>query len=456
MTRSSTRLLLALPLVLGLGSSLFAQDVTTYRLEGIHDARGPFVGTLALETTAAGVEVREQISFASGVDAERSATGQRTGNRLVVDFNSSTLGTGMAGRLAGRNGTVAINGGRLVVIERGDQAFVVSEGGAGRSRAIGTLLRWGTEADLPARTPAILANFDRGQRGTLNGKGGVPLAYVAFRAQRPKGAIVFASGRGGHARKYAELVYDLRTLGYSIYMLDHRGQGSSGRLLSDPQKGHVDDFDDYVADLKTFVDQVVRRDVHQRIFGLGHSMGGAIVTRYAELHPNDFNGIVLSAPMLGIPITWVERRVVNLMVRLGKAGEFAKGEGPDDPSTWNFDTSRSSSSHARFEFKRQLLLDDPSLNIGGPTYGWVNAAIRGNLAIYRDAAKVTAPVLLFQAGDDTIVVNQAQDMFSSRNGGVEKIVVPGAKHGLLLETDAIRSPVLNRIVGFLDRLAQRR
>jgi len=38
-------------------------------------------------------------------------------------------------------------------------------------------------------------------------------------------------------------------LGFDVLIIDHRGQGRSGRLLADPHLGHVNRFNDYVDDL---------------------------------------------------------------------------------------------------------------------------------------------------------------------------------------------------------------
>lgn len=57
--------------------------------------------------------------------------------------------------------------------------------------------------------------------------------------------------------KYAELAYDLFHSGFDVLIIDHRGQGRSGRMLSDPHRGHVDNFNDYVDDLTAFWQQEV-------------------------------------------------------------------------------------------------------------------------------------------------------------------------------------------------------
>ncbi len=48
------------------------------------------------------------------------------------------------------------------------------------------------------------------------------------------------------------------------------------------------------------VDVVVQPGRYDHVFALGHSMGGAITLGYAQHHPETFDAIALSAPMLQI------------------------------------------------------------------------------------------------------------------------------------------------------------
>src|SRR4030095_13442910 len=98
--------------------------------------------------------------------------------------------------------------------------------------------------------------------------GELQIKYITFvqpDMSSAKGAIVIASGRTEAYLKYKELIFDLWNNGYSIYIHDHRGQGSSDRELgvkSSPQKGHVEKFNFFVSDLRKFVTDVVEKDQH--------------------------------------------------------------------------------------------------------------------------------------------------------------------------------------------------
>src|SRR3954451_20711108 len=68
-----------------------------------------------------------------------------------------------------------------------------------------------------------------------------------------KGTVCLFQGRAEFIEKYFETVRDLRARGFAVAMIDWRGQGLSGRSLSDPHKGHVGDFSDYERDVEVLM-----------------------------------------------------------------------------------------------------------------------------------------------------------------------------------------------------------
>jgi len=122
-------------------------------------------------------------------------------------------------------------------------------------------------------------------RGSVtNSKDGYRARYSRFGCDiGPRGSIVLLPGRGEGSFEYYETAIDFIDRGFGpIYVIDHRGQGLSPRMLDDHHKGHVTLFEDYVDDAQAFV-QAVRTDL--AYLGAGadpvmylttNSMGGAI------------------------------------------------------------------------------------------------------------------------------------------------------------------------------------
>jgi lysophospholipase len=205
----------------------------------------------------------------------------------------------------------------------------------------------------------VLPYWNKGKVGTFEGKDQLRIAYRTFLIedrQHEKGAIVISSGRTEGLIKYQELINDLGRQGYSIYIHDHRGQGFSDRVIRDPassQIGHVDSFDDYVADLKQFVNSVVMPRQHKRRFLLAHSMGGAIASLYLERYANDFAAAVLSSPMHEPSTGWVTLPVACAVADwkdvAGMERSYALGKGPYDAAE-AFDARTNVYTHSQVTF----------------------------------------------------------------------------------------------------------
>lgn len=294
------------------------------------------------------------------------------------------------------------------------------------------------------------------QSGFIKGRNGVPLYYAKREVSEERGALIIVGGRTEFVLKYAELLYDLKDSGFSIYLLDHRGQGLSGRMLTDSHKGHVEDFSEYVADFSLFVEMVVNARDHRKRIILAHSMGGTIASLYASAHPSAVDGLVLCAPMMQIKTgrvpSLVATGLVWLLDALGKGDDYAPGTGSYDPSLPDAD-SLLTHSLARLGMTRTLLASDPRLALGGPTNHWVGEALRGTESVRELADRIIAPILLLQAEEDKVVGAEGQDIFCARAADCTREVVPGAAHELLMERDGLRDLVVDRIMAFLDSCA---
>ncbi|MBS4696854.1 alpha/beta fold hydrolase [Aeromonas allosaccharophila] len=317
-----------------------------------------------------------------------------------------------------------------------------------------------SEADVPTLYRQTLPDFWRQHavEGEFKGKDGVTIRYAALRQAKVDRAILIVNGRVESYLKYQELAWDLWRQGYSLYLIDHRGQGMSGRMLDDPQKGYVDQFDDYVVDLKQFHDQIIMADQPAKLFLLAHSMGGAISARYLERWPDDIKAAVLSSPMMGINLGGLPKWLAKgLAATLGTVGgwigepPYGPGQGPyqDD----GFADNGLTHSHSRYQAFRQLYEQYPQIKLGGATAHWIYQGITGADAAIAGAGAIKTPLLVLQAGDDKIVDNAAQDRFCtlSKCEGGKPLRIEGAWHELLMETDDKRQPALTAMAEFFAR-----
>ncbi len=81
------------------------------------------------------------------------------------------------------------------------------------------------------------------------------ICYSSFRHPAPRAEIVLSPGRIEAAQKYQEFCFDLYQAGFSVHLIDHRGQGLSDRLNADRYLGDVADFQHYVQDFAIWLEQ---------------------------------------------------------------------------------------------------------------------------------------------------------------------------------------------------------
>ncbi len=123
-----------------------------------------------------------------------------------------------------------------------------------------------------------------------------------------RGVLVIMHGLKDYSARYAQFAGELTARGYSVWAFDLRGHGQSAGPRVAP-----DDWNDYVEDLVQFLYLVQEREDDKPVFLFGHSMGGAIAARAAEIYPrwpanaaamqhipHPVAGLVLSGPALAI------------------------------------------------------------------------------------------------------------------------------------------------------------
>ena len=310
------------------------------------------------------------------------------------------------------------------------------------------------EDSLPRRYPTeILPAYEMGEAGTFTGVGGVSIGYRVFRVTGERGAVVLLPGRAESVLKYAEVIADVVDEGYSVFAMSHRGQGESGRMTDDPQLGYVEFFQDYVDDLDRFVNAVVRRSEHPRLFLLAHSMGGAIALLYLDEHPDVFGAVALSAPMLELDTgAFPESAALSIasgVCSRGSGKSFAAGQTRFDPDI-GFDDPGNVVTHSRirYDLKMAALREHPELALGGASYRWLCEALQATSLVQTLGMYSNVPTLLFQAGSDTLVQADGQDRYCDEAARCQKVVYGDSYHEVLMERDAVRNDALTKTIKF--------
>lgn len=285
--------------------------------------------------------------------------------------------------------------------------------------------------------------------GMFEGYDGKLLRYARWQPTRAphRGTVCVFPGRSEYIERYLETVADLQRRGFSVTVMDWRGQGGSVRELSNPRKGHIRDFDDYERDLDCFMQSVVLPNCPPPYIALAHSMGGTILARHGSRTTPWFERIVLTAPMfqfhpdrVGVPAA-VARTYATVGRACGFGQSYVVGGSDEFVEGAVFEGNALTSDRNRFDRNIALAAAAPHLTIGSATIGWLNAAYKAmDLLNNPDyPATVKVPMLIFVAGSDTIVWPRAIEDFAARLKVGRDVVIATSRHEILQETDEIRA-----------------
>lgn len=273
----------------------------------------------------------------------------------------------------------------------------------------------------------------------------VKIRYARWDAlARPsRGSVIILHGRTDHIEKYFETIDDLRRRGFGVLTFDWRGQGNSGRLLSDPRKGHVDNFDAYLTDLETILTEVALPDCRAPHYILGHSTGGLVALLAGPALANRVRRMVLASPLLelkNLPVRQTRlQKILGFLSFIGLGRIYIRRKPSTDYQS-KFISNKLTSDTRRFERNRQIIESQEDLSISHPTIGWVFAACRAMARVnspgYSNAIGI--PTLLVAGGNDQIVSPSAIESFGTRMRSGAFVTISGAKHEILQERDVYR------------------
>lgn len=284
--------------------------------------------------------------------------------------------------------------------------------------------------------------------GAFRGHDGEPLRFARWEAtQGPRrGTICLFHGRSEFIEKYFETIADLRRRGFAVATFDWRGQGASFRSVDNPAKGHISDFAEYERDVVRFMKDVVLPDCPPPYIALAHSMGGNVMLRMASMRGCWFERMVLSTPMIGIAAGELRHRkrlvriYAELSVLCGLSTAFVHGGSDRLTGTGEFEGNPLTSDRERWSRNKAILEVAPQLGLGSPTNGWLRAALRSCAKISAPdyARQVNVPVLLFAAGEDTVVSTPAIEELGVRLKIGAPALIAGSRHEILQERDRFR------------------
>lgn len=220
---------------------------------------------------------------------------------------------------------------------------------------------------------------DGGRGYWLRTTDGVQIRAAIWAQEAPKGTVLLLPGRTEYIEKYGRAARELQARGYATISVDWRGQGLADRKFDDRMTGHVADFAEFQADLDALVVFARTTGAPEPYFLMAHSMGGCIALR-ALTRGLSVQAAAFSAPMWGILMAaWMRPVAVAISTAsrwFNMDGRYAPGTGAktyviESPFVGNTLTSDAE----MWDYMRQQALAHPELSLGGPSLGWLNAAL---------------------------------------------------------------------------------
>ncbi len=281
------------------------------------------------------------------------------------------------------------------------------------------------------------------------------IAYSYYIHPREKASIVISHGFCEFEGKYKELIYYFYQEGYSVFFINHRGHGYSQRAVKDWDKVHVNSYNEYTADLLLFMKKIVRvKSLTHKYFLFAHSMGGAIGALFLEQYPGYFKAAVLSSPLMEMNSKKVPACLVGPVLFVGKIMKRNTKYIPGQREFHNVSKYWRSGtlSRARYEYTLSMKHNRKEYRTHGGTYGWTIASYKATRRLRRNAGKVQIPVLLCQAGRDTLVKPRGQRYFAVNSGNTKLVRFPLAKHEIFNGDERIRKEYFRLVFHFLSNV----
>ncbi|MCD8188776.1 MAG: alpha/beta hydrolase [Clostridiales bacterium] len=315
-----------------------------------------------------------------------------------------------------------------------------------------------SEQDYPAQIERVQGELEKVKTtGTFARNPGETIYYELYRQPETKGWVAISHGFEEATVKYAEVIWYFLQAGYSVAICDHRGHGNSFRQVPELWLTHVDKFTDYCEDYRYFLVEVVLPQTESLpVYLLGHSMGGAIAALTLELYPElSVKKLVLSSPMIapqtqGVPFG-VALFLARFFIAIGKGKDCLFNQrvftGEEDfDGVWGCATS-----YTRYCWYLQVQREHEQYQNNAATYCWLRESllVTKKLTKPERCANLRLPVLLLQAGQDTMVKNEAQDRFIAQLPNGRKAVFPTARHEIFRSEDATVGRFMEEILTFL-------
>lgn len=288
----------------------------------------------------------------------------------------------------------------------------------------------------------------------IHSQDGIRLRVGIWKNKSPRlGTIMVFPGRTEYIEKYGRMITFLDGLGFSVFVVDWRGQGLSARTTEDPRTGHVQRFSDYQNDVAAMVAAAEELELPKPWNLIGHSMGACIglraLTEGLAVDSSAFTGPMwnINLPALRRAAAWPASWAAQA---LGKGHVYAPGtDGQSYVLSTDFSDNRLTHDIEMYRYFVKQASNLTDCQIGGPSMGWLFQTLKETRSLTQ-VRSPDVPCIAF-CGEQDLVVDPAavrRRMAKWPDGKLE--IVEGAKHDIFSEVPHIRERVLHEICEFFS------
>lgn len=313
------------------------------------------------------------------------------------------------------------------------------------------------ESRYEAEMPIIMKSLEDRLKITYleDGSGGTLYCESYIKEGADKNIIIL-HGFTEFSAKYKEMAWYFLSLGFNVFVYDQRGHGLSHRQVDDIRLIHINSFDDYINDLDTVIENLIKRVSPQLpIYLFSHSMGGAVASLYMMRFPDKIKKAVLCSPMISPRTMNVPRPLVLMMTyshgkkhgwdkRFAYANDFY----PDVQLKDTLDSSK-----ARFEATMKLRKETREYQSSAATNRWMWEAltVQDKIMRKRKCRNINTEILILSAQRDTVVKNKYHSRFAKMLKNCTILTVPCAKHNIFFSSGETLSGFYNLLFDFFSQ-----
>lgn len=268
-----------------------------------------------------------------------------------------------------------------------------------------------------------------------------------------KGTVILLPGRTEYVEKYGRAAADLAARGYAMLAIDWRGQGLADRALADRMGGHVGDFDEYQRDLDAALDHAAAVGLPRPYHMIAHSMGGCIGLR-GLMRGLPFASAAFSAPMWGILIAAWMRPLAVMLSTASRLFAFDHRYAPGTkPVTYVLDVpflgNTLTTDPEMWGYMKDQAQAHPELSLGGPSLGWLKAALHECHALSQMPAPPVPAICALGMQEKIVDAAPIHARMALWPGG-RLDLYPACEHEVMMERPATRARFFDAAAALFD------